>query len=108
GTSVIKETVFESRFLHISELKRMGANIELQGNTAIVNGVSKLKGAEVRATDLRAGAALVLAGLAAEDETTVYGLGHIRRGYENFEDKLRSLGGEIEELPSEENGDSKW
>ena len=108
GTSVIKETVFESRFLHISELKRMGANIELQGNTAIVNGVSKLKGAEVKATDLRAGAALVLAGLAAEDETTVYGLGHIRRGYENFEDKLRSLGGEIEELPSEENGDSKW
>lgn len=108
GTSVIKETIFESRFLHVSELKRMGADIELQGNTAIVNGVPKLKGAEVRATDLRAGAALVLAGLAAEDETVVYGLGHIRRGYEDFQNKLKALGGDVEELPSEEDGSAKW
>jgi UDP-N-acetylglucosamine 1-carboxyvinyltransferase len=105
---VIKETIFESRFLHVSELKRMGADIELQGNTAIVNGVPKLKGAEVRATDLRAGAALVLAGLAAEDETVVYGLGHIRRGYEDFQNKLKALGGDVEELPSEEDGSAKW
>jgi len=95
GTSVIHESVFESRFLHVSEFKRMGARIDLQGNTAIVAGVNKLFGAEVHATDLRAGAALVLMGLAAEDETVVCDLEHIWRGYEGIVEKLRALGGKV-------------
>ncbi len=95
GTSVIHESVFESRFLHVSEFKRMGAQVDLQGNTAIVTGVSKLVGAEVHASDLRAGAALVLMGLAAEDETVVCDLEHIWRGYEGIVEKLRALGGKV-------------
>jgi UDP-N-acetylglucosamine 1-carboxyvinyltransferase len=108
GTSIIQESVFESRFSHVSELKRMGAQIELQGNTAVVTGTDQLKGADVRATDLRAGAALVLAGLAADDETTVYRLGHIWRGYEGLDEKIRGLGGNIQVVPSDENGEPKW
>jgi UDP-N-acetylglucosamine 1-carboxyvinyltransferase len=108
GTSVIQESVFESRFSHVSELKKMGAQIELQGNTAVVTGTDQLKGAEVRATDLRAGASLVLAGLAAEDETVVYGLGHIWRGYEGFDEKIRNLGGKVQVQLSDENGEPKW
>lgn len=108
GTSVIQESVFESRFSHVSELKKMGAQIELQGNTAVVTGTDQLKGAEVRATDLRAGASLVLAGLAAEDETAVYGLGHIWRGYEGFDEKIRNLGGKVQVQLSDENGEPKW
>jgi len=108
GTSIVKESVFESRFLHVSELKRMGANIELQGNTAVVSGVPRLNGADVRATDLRAGASLVIAALSAPDETTVYRLGHIWRGYEAIDEKIRLLGGDVSVIPSDENGEPKW
>lgn len=108
GTSIIQESVFESRFLHVSELKRMGANIELQGNTAVVTGVPFLYGADVRATDLRAGAALIIAGLSSPEETSVFGLGHIWRGYEAMDEKIRSLGGKVNIVISEENGDHKW
>jgi len=104
GTSVIQESVFQSRFLHVSELNKMGAKIDIQGNTAIVSGVDRLTGADVVATDLRAGAALVISGLAAGDSTCVYHLGHIRRGYENMEEKLKSLGADVEILPTEIDG----
>lgn len=96
GTSIITETVFENRFMHVSELKRLGANIKIEGRSAIVEGVRRLTGSEVRATDLRAGAALVLAGLCAEGETHVLEIHHIDRGYERFEQKLRNLGAIIE------------
>ena len=95
GTSIVKESIFESRFLHVPELRKMGASIEIQGNTAVISGVSVLNGTSVQSTDLRAGAALTLAGLAAEGETLVYGLSHIRRGYENFDGLLRTLGAEV-------------
>ena len=95
GTSVIKESIFESRFQHVAELRKMGAAIEIQGNTAVINGVPALYGASVQGTDLRAGAALVLAGLAAEGETRVYGLHHILRGYENFDRALQGLGAKV-------------
>lgn len=96
GTSVITETIFENRFMHIHELRRMGADITLEGQSAIVRGVSELSGAPVRASDLRAGAALVLAGLAADGETLVEDQEHhIERGYENLIGKLNSLGAEI-------------
>ena len=108
GTSVIQERVFESRFLHVSELKRMGSHIELQGDTAIITGVENLTGAEVRATDLRAGAALVLAGLAANGYTCIYQMGHIQRGYENMVEKLRSLGGDVEIVACDENEGPKF
>ncbi len=108
GTSIVKESVFESRFLHVSELKRMGADIELQGNTAVVSGVHSLNGADVRATDLRAGASLVIAALSAPDETTVYRLGHIWRGYEAMDEKIRLLGGDVSVIPSDDNGEPKW
>ncbi len=95
GTSVVKESIFESRFQHVPELRKMGAEIDIQGNSAVIKGVHALNGAGVQATDLRAGAALALAGLAAEGETRVYGLGHILRGYENFDEALRSLGARV-------------
>ncbi len=95
GTSVIKESIFESRFLHASELKKMGSDIEIQGNTAIINGTSKLNCADVVATDLRAGAALILAGLATEGETIVHGMGHVDRGYEAMEEVLSSIGANV-------------
>lgn len=98
GTSVITETVFENRFSHAQELKRMGANIRISERNAIIHGVNKLSGAPVKITDLRAGAALILAGLAAEGETTVYGMNHIYRGYEHLVDKLNSLGADIRDL----------
>ncbi len=98
GASVIKESIFESRFLHASELKKMGADIELQGNTAIINGVPKLNCADVVATDLRAGAALVLAGLATEGETIIHSMGHVDRGYECMESALSSLGANVQRL----------
>ena len=98
GTSVIKESIFESRFLHASELKKMGAEIELQGNTAIISGASKLNCADVIATDLRAGAALILAGLATEGETIVHSMGHVDRGYERMEEILTSLGATVQRL----------
>ena len=96
GTSVIHESVFDSRLLHINEFKKMGAKIELQDSTAIVTGVGKLIGTEVHASNLRAGAALILMGLAAEGITTVHDLYHVWRGYERLVDKLRSLGADIE------------
>lgn len=96
GTAVVTENIFDSRFLYISELNRMGADIRTDGRHAVVKGVSKLSGAPVSAPDLRAGAALVLAGLVAEGETTVYNFHYIERGYEKFVDKLRSLGAFVE------------
>lgn len=95
GTSVITETVFENRFMHVNELKRMGAKIKIEGHTAIVEGVKKLSGAQVKATDLRAGAALIIAGLVADGQTTVTNLNHIDRGYYKLENKLRTLGADI-------------
>ena len=95
GTSVVTETVFENRFMHVDEFKRMGAKIRIEGRSAIVEGVPKLKGAAVNATDLRAGAALVLAGLVAEGETEVGYLYHIDRGYDNLVLKLQRLGADI-------------
>ncbi|MDD5447723.1 MAG: UDP-N-acetylglucosamine 1-carboxyvinyltransferase [Actinomycetota bacterium] len=95
GTSFVTENVFESRFMITDELNRLGANIKTKGNHAIITGVKSLSGAPVSAPDLRAGAALVLAGLAAEGVTEVYGLHHIDRGYENFEEKLQSLGASV-------------
>ncbi len=95
GTGIITETVFENRFMHVQEMRRMGADITLKGNVAICKGVDKLMGAEVMATDLRASASLVLAGLMAEGETTVNRIYHIDRGYECIEEKLSQLGGRI-------------
>lgn len=95
GTSVITETVFENRFMHVDELKRMGANIKIDGRSAVVEGVSTLQGCPVKATDLRAGAALVLAGLAAAGKTEIGYLHHIDRGYDNLVVKLQGLGADI-------------
>ena len=102
GTSTITESIFENRFRYVEELRRMGANIKMvEGNTAIIHGVEKYTGATVAAPDLRAGAALVIAGLVAEGYTTVTQIGYIKRGYERFDEKLRALGGLIEEVNSE-------
>jgi UDP-N-acetylglucosamine 1-carboxyvinyltransferase len=98
GISVITENVFPQRFMHVAELKRMGANIELQGSTAVIKGVEKLSGAPVMASDLRASAALVLAGLQAENSTEVNRVYHIDRGYESLDEKLNSLGARIERV----------
>ncbi len=95
GDSVLTETVFENRMQHVAELQRMGADIRLQGNTAIIRGVPRLSGAPVLSTDLRASAALIIAGLAADGVTQVRGLHHLDRGYENIEAKLRGLGADI-------------
>ena len=100
GTSNIYETVFENRFMHILELNRMGCDITVQGNHAVINGVSSLYGAEVMATDLRASASLILAGLCAKGETVVDRIYHIDRGYERIEEKLNYLGADITRLPS--------
>jgi UDP-N-acetylglucosamine 1-carboxyvinyltransferase len=99
GTSVVTETVFENRFMHVEELKRMGAQIKIDARTAIIDGGQPLSGAQVKATDLRSGAALVLAGLAAEGETEVTELHHIDRGYVQLVEKLKALGADIERLP---------
>jgi len=95
GTGTVTETVFENRFMHVQELQRMGADIELQGNTAVIKGVKKLQGAPVMATDLRASASLALAGLVAEGDTIVDRIYHIDRGYECIEEKLSQLGARI-------------
>jgi UDP-N-acetylglucosamine 1-carboxyvinyltransferase len=99
GASYIKEKIFDMRFSYIDELRRMGANVEIDGNTAIVRGVEKLMGAPVEAPDIRAGGALVLAALAAEGTTEVQGLQYIDRGYEKMEEKLRSIGASIRRIP---------
>ena len=98
GTSIVTETVFENRFMHATELKRMGANIKIDGRSAIIEGVPKITGSEVNATDLRAGAALVLAALAAEGVTEIGDIYHIDRGYVNIEKKLKGLGANIERV----------
>jgi UDP-N-acetylglucosamine 1-carboxyvinyltransferase len=95
GTSVITETVFENRFMHVHELKRMGAKIVIEGHCAVVKGTEKITGAAVKATDLRAGAALVIAGLIAEGETEISCIHHIHRGYENLVEKFQGLGADI-------------
>jgi UDP-N-acetylglucosamine 1-carboxyvinyltransferase len=99
GTGTITETVFENRFMHVQEMQRMGADIRLEGNTAIIRGVARLTGAPVMATDLRASAGLVLAGLVAEGDTLIDRIYHIDRGYECIEEKLRQMGGRIRRVP---------
>ena len=98
GISVVTETVFENRFMHVTELNRMGAKIRIEGRSAFIEGVESLSGARVKATDLRAGAALVIAGLMADDVTEVGHIFHIDRGYEQFEEKLRGLGAKIKRV----------
>lgn len=95
GTSIVTETVFENRFMHIDELKRMGANVKIEGKSAVIEGVDKLSGCQVKATDLRAGAALILAGLISEGKTEVFDVYHIFRGYENIIEKFQKLGADI-------------
>ncbi|CDG02649.1 Putative UDP-N-acetylglucosamine 1-carboxyvinyltransferase [Clostridium chauvoei JF4335] len=95
GSSVVTETVFENRFMHVAELVRMGANIKIDGRTAIIDGVESLTGCDVKATDLRAGAAMILAGLTAQGETQIGDLYHIDRGYTNIEEKFRKLGADV-------------
>jgi UDP-N-acetylglucosamine 1-carboxyvinyltransferase len=102
GLSVISETIFENRFIHVSELRRMGANIRIQGDTAILQGVENLNGAQVMATDLRASASLILAGLAAEGVTEVSRVYHLDRGYEGLDKKLASLGADIKRVKEED------
>lgn len=101
GTSMVTESIFENRFKYVDELARMGSNIKVEGNVAVIDGVKRLTGAQVNAPDLRAGAALVLAGLAAEGITEVDEIGYIQRGYECFEEKLKALGAVIEKVDSE-------
>ena len=101
GTSIVTETIFDNRFKYVDELTKMGASIKVESNTAIVDGVKKLTGAEVSAPDLRAGAALVIAGLAADGCTVIDDIQYIERGYEAFDEKLRQLGGQIERVTCE-------
>lgn len=98
GTALITETIFENRFMHVQELKRLGADIEFEGNTAVVKGVPRLEGATVMATDLRASASLVLGGLIAHGTTTIERVYHLDRGYERIEEKLSKLGARIERV----------
>jgi UDP-N-acetylglucosamine 1-carboxyvinyltransferase len=98
GVSVVTETIFPQRYMHVSELKRMGANIELDGATATIRGVERLSGAPVMASDLRASAARVLAGLQAEGVTEVNRVYHIDRGYESIDEKLNGIGAQIERV----------
>ena len=98
GLSKITETIFENRFMHVQELRRLGAHIDIQGNTAIVHGVPALAGAHVMATDLRASASLVIAGLVAEGETVIDRIYHLDRGYEHIEERLAQLGARIERV----------
>ncbi len=101
GTSIVTESIFENRFKYVDELARMGSNIKVEGNVAVIDGVKRLTGASLNALDLRAGAALVIAGLCAEGITTINDIGYIQRGYEHFEEKLRMLGAEIELVDNE-------
>ena len=96
GASMITETIFENRFMHVPELARMGAKITVHGGSALVRGVGELKGAPVMATDLRASVSLVLAALAAKGETEINRIYHLDRGYEQLEEKLRAVGARIE------------
>ena len=96
GTSMIVENIFENRYRYIAELKKMGAKVTVEGKTAVIKGVRKLSGAKVKSTDLRGGACLVLAGLAAKGTTTVTNIEYILRGYENLDEKLNKLGAKIQ------------
>ncbi|HEX5129463.1 MAG TPA: UDP-N-acetylglucosamine 1-carboxyvinyltransferase [Usitatibacter sp.] len=98
GTALVTETIFENRFMHVQELRRLGAHIDIQGNTAVVHGVPSLAGAAVMATDLRASASLVIAGLVATDETVIDRIYHLDRGYERIEERLAALGARIERV----------
>ncbi len=98
GTSIINETIFENRFMHASELSLMGANIKVEGSSAIISGVEKITGSKVKATDLRAGAALIIAGLCAEGVTEISDIYHIERGYYNIEEKLKNIGAKIKKI----------
>jgi UDP-N-acetylglucosamine 1-carboxyvinyltransferase len=98
GTSIITESIFENRFMHVGELRRMGARIDIDGHSAIVLGGTPLTGAQVMATDLRASACLILAGLVADGETVIDRAYHIDRGYERIEEKLRRVGADIERM----------
>ena len=98
GTSVLTETIFENRYMHVPELIRMGANIDINGRVAVVRGVERLNGAPVKASDLRASASLILAGLVAQGETRLSDIHHLDRGYERIEEKLRGVGASIERL----------
>jgi UDP-N-acetylglucosamine 1-carboxyvinyltransferase len=98
GVAIVSENIFAGRFRYVDELRRMGARISVEGHHAVVRGVPRLSGAQVRAPDIRAGAALVLAGLAAEGETEVSGAEHIDRGYEDFHGRLRALGADVERI----------
>ena len=100
GTSMVTETVFENRFMHVDELRRMGAKIKIEGRTSVVEGQERLMGCQVKATDLRAGAAVVLAGLVADGETQIGYIHHIDRGYDNLVQKLVSLGADIKRVDS--------
>jgi UDP-N-acetylglucosamine 1-carboxyvinyltransferase len=95
GVATIRETIFENRFMHVNELMRLGANIQIEGNNAIVRGVDRLEGATVMATDLRASASLVIAGLVAQGETVIDRIYHLDRGYERIEEKLAKLGASV-------------
>ena len=101
GTSIINESIWESRFQYTNELNKMGAKITAQGKTAIFEGVNKLVGAPIYATDLRAGAALLIAGIVAEGTTELYNIHYIDRGYEHIEDKFRQLGANIQRITEE-------
>lgn len=98
GTSIVTDTIYQARFKHIDELRRMNANVKVEGNAAIVTGPVQLEGAQVKATDLRAGAALIVAGLMAKGTTEITGIDHIERGYENMTEKLRSLGASVRKV----------
>ena len=98
---MVTETVFENRFMHVDEFRRMNATMKIEGRSVVIDGETNLQGAEVKATDLRAGAALVLAGLIAEGQTTVTNLYHIDRGYVDFVGKLKALGANIERVKEE-------
>src|SRR5690606_10939898 len=101
GTSVITERIFEDRFGHAGELRRLGGRMHVEGRTAVIHGVPELSGAPVTATNLRMGAPLIVAALAAQGETVLEGVAHIDRGYENVEEKLRGLGAELERVEVE-------
>jgi UDP-N-acetylglucosamine 1-carboxyvinyltransferase len=100
GTSTVRETIFENRFMHVQELARLGARIDLKGDTAVVTGVNGLTGAQVMATDLRASVSLIIAGLAAQGETVIGRVYHLDRGFERIEEKLSQCGAQIERLSS--------
>lgn len=101
GASVLTETIFENRYMHVPELARMGADIQVRGRVAVVRGVDKLVGAPVMATDLRASMSLIIAGLAAEGETSVSRIYHLDRGYERLEEKLQAVGADIQRVGGE-------